>query len=346
MTETTQPKPSRLRGFFKYLGLSVLFCAILLGIFWVAGRVLVPKDNTEQAGMVEARAYGFLAEPDNTLDAVFLGDSLASTSFLPMRMWEDAGITSYVCSVNGEQISYALTMLGDFLSHQSPKVVFLETQMLYNPFDIGKAAKQLLKDAFPIFEYHHRWKSLTLNDFLLKDGNGKVSNMKGANPKALTEPADTSSYMTPSDEVESPGDLNVLVLKMLIKMCQDRGTEFVLVSTPQVRDWNYARHNGCTQLAQELGIDFIDMNVDPASSEVGIDWTTDARDAGVHLNYRGAKKVSDWMATLLSETYGLTDHRNDEACAQWDECLTEYNKFLAKMKKDPKKYDIPGKHMY
>ena len=66
----------------------------------------------------------------------------------------------------------------------------------------------------------------------------------------------------------------------------------------------------------------------------------------MHLNYRGAKKVSDWMATLLSETYGLTDHRNDEAYAQWDECLTEYNKFLAKMKKDPKKYDIPGKHMY
>ncbi len=344
MTENT--KPSKLKTFLKYAGLTVAFCAILLAIFYALGRVVMPKDNTAQAGVVESRAYGFVAEPENTLDAVFLGDSLASTSFFPMRMWEDAGITSYVCSVNGEQISYALTLLGDFFNYQKPKVVFLETQMLYNPFEVGKAFKQFLKDTFPLLEYHHRWKELTLDDILLRQRSDQVSSLKGANPKALTQAADTSTYMTPSDEVETPGELNMVVLRMLVKMCEENGAQLVLVSTPQVRDWNYARHNGCTQIAEELGITFIDMNTDPVSSEVGIDWSTDARDGGVHLNWRGGNKVSDWIAAKLRDDYDLPDHRGDGAYAQWDTCLTEYNDYIAKAAKDPEKYDVPGQHMY
>jgi hypothetical protein len=347
MTENTDTrKPSRLRGFLKYTGLTVLFCAILLALFTAVGSVLMPRNSTE-AGRTESRAYGFVSEPENTIDVLFMGDSLASTAFFPMRIWSNSGITSYVCSGNGEQISYALGMLGTFLDCQSPKVVFLETQMLYNKFDAGLAVKQVVKDFLPIIEYHQRWKQLTLDDLLgTDDGSDHVSCLKGSNPKALYQAADTSNYMTASDEVERPGTLNVMVLKMLVQMCEEKGVKFVLVSTPQVQDWSYARHNGCAQVAEELGIDFIDMNTDPVSSEVGIDWSLDSRDAGMHLNYRGADKVSDWMASYLSQNYGLADHRSDESYSQWNDCLEQYTEYMAKVAKDPEEYDVPGKHMY
>ena len=107
MTDSAAPKPSKLASFFKYLGLSVLFCAILWGMLVGLGHILQPKGNSKDDGLIESRAYGFLAEPDDSLDAVFLGDSLASTGFSPMRIWGDAGVASFVCSVNGEQVSYA-----------------------------------------------------------------------------------------------------------------------------------------------------------------------------------------------------------------------------------------------
>ena len=57
-------------------------------------------------------------------------------------------------------------------------------------------------------------------------------------------------------------------------------------------------------------------------------------------------KVSDWMASYLSQTLGLPDHRDDGAYARWNKCLAEYEEYMAKVAKDPEKYDIPGVHMY
>ena len=137
-----------------------------------------------------------------------------------------------------------------------------------------------------------------------------------------------------------------MFLRALADLCEENGAQFVLVATPHTRDCNYARHNGCAQIAQDLGIDFIDMNTEPIASEVGIDWSHDARDAGIHLNYHGMNKVSDWMASYLSEMLGLPDHRGDQAYARWGKCLEEYEEYMAKVAKDPEKYDIPGVHMY
>ncbi len=346
MTDSATPKRPRLARFFKYAGLSLLFCAILWGMLVGLGHILQPKDNPQDDGLPESRAYGFRAEPDNTLDAVFLGDSLASTAFSPMRIWSDTGVTSFVCSVNGEQVSYAYIMLRDFFKTQKPRVVFLETEMLYNDFDVWKAVKQLVKDQLAVVEYHHRWKELTLEDFFGQVKYDKVSNLKGSNPKALCEPADTSSYMLPSSDISMPGTLNMTVLRGLVDLCKENGAQFVLVATPHTRDWDCARHNGCAQIAQNLGIEFIDMNTEPIASEIDIDWSQDTRDVGVHLNYRGMNKVSDWMASYLSQSLGLPDHRGDGAYEQWDECLTEYEGYMAKVARDPEKYDVPGVHMY
>ena len=349
MTQTPQPAPkapSKLALFGKYLGLSILFCAILWGMLFLMGQVLQPKGNSKEAGQLESRAYGFLAEPQDSIDVLFLGDSLASTAFSPMRIWDESGVTSFVCSANGEQVSYAITLLNDFFKTQSPQVVFLEAEMLYSWVDVGKMFKQFVKDQLTVIEYHHRWKELTLEDFTGQVRYDDVSELKGYNPKAYSEPADTSAYMLPDDSVALPDDINLDILYALVQTCRENGTRFILVATPQTRDWNYARHNGCVQIAEELGIEFIDMNIDPIASEVGIDWSRDSRDAGIHLNLRGTKKVSTWMAGYLTRTLGLEGHEGDPAYAAWEEAVPRYRKHMKDVEEHPEKHDIAGSHMY
>ena len=72
----------------------------------LAGLVFMPKSNTKEAGIIDAAANGILGEPENTVDTLFLGDSLAYSAFIPMHIWEETGSTSYVCSTGEQQLQY------------------------------------------------------------------------------------------------------------------------------------------------------------------------------------------------------------------------------------------------
>ena len=60
--------------------------------------------------------------------------------------------------------------------------------------------------------------------------------------------------------------------------------------------------------------------------EVGIDFSVDTYDAGLHLNVTGAEKVSKYLGEVLKDEYNLEDHRNDEILKViWDEKVDFYN---------------------
>ena len=51
-------------------------------------------------------------------------------------------------------------------------------------------------------------------------------------------------------------------------------------------------------------------------SETGIDYETDTYDGGLHMNYSGAKKLSEWLGNELKTKYEIRDHRVDKKYAE------------------------------
>ena len=59
---------------------------------------------------------------------------------------------------------------------------------------------------------------------------------------------------------------------------------------------------------------------------IGLDFSVDTYDGGLHLNLTGTNKLSAYFAKILVENHGMTDHRNDpQIAAVYNEKLLRYD---------------------
>ncbi len=322
---------SKLKNGGKLLGFLCLLCCLLL----LASNILLPKNNSENSGMVDARANGFLAEPKDTIDVLFVGDSECYSAFIPLHIWEDTGISSYVCSTSAQRLTYSYEFLKTAFKNQSPKVIVLETNAIFRNISFTDVVDITAEEIFPVFRYHNRWKSLNKDDFDTEPTYTYFSETKGYKYNTKNRgSADTSQYMKASTEKQSIPPRCKTYLKRIAKLCKENGAELVLVSTPSTKNWNTKRHNAVASSAEDLGITYLDLNTE---DNLNIDWSTDTRDKGDHLNYFGASKVTDYISSYLKDTKLFTDKRKDSNYESWNDAAKAFDEKTAKAK--PKKVD-------
>ena len=291
----------------------------LLLLSLVCSRIVVPKNNQAEFGQLDASAHGILGEPAHTIDVLFVGDSEVYTSLVPLQMWNEQGITSYDVSTSAQLLCYSKTLLSRALEKQSPQVVVLETNMLFRKIKIEQALWRELANVLPVLEYHDRWKSLTPADFTVSPKATWTHPQKGHHANDRSVPSKVQNHMKPTMEREHISELNQWYLDALISLCRERGIKVVLLSTPSTKNWNNKRHNAVQAFLQErsYGSDVVYLDLNLEQNEIPIDWERDTRDGGDHLNSKGARKVSHFMALWLKDTYGLDDHRGDKAFRSW-----------------------------
>jgi hypothetical protein len=115
-------------------------------------------------------------------------------------------------------------------------------------------------------------------------------------------------------------------------LCEEKGAELILIKAP-TNSWGYWWYDEWdTQIAEYAEKNSLAYyNFIPLCDEIGIDWSTDTYDEGVHLNVYGAEKLTEYFGRILSEKHGIDDRRDDSALSKaWEQSVTEYNK----MKKD------------
>ena len=138
------------------LGRMVVFWGIFVFLLYGGSVVMAPKSNTTEAGM-EGRdipAAGVMAEPEDSLDVIVLGDSEGHSAISPTVLWKEYGITSFVCSQSGQRAVEAYYMLKKVLSVQKPKVVILETDLFYHSRE-WLAIERTARYYFPIVQYQY-----------------------------------------------------------------------------------------------------------------------------------------------------------------------------------------------
>lgn len=305
-----------------------MFLAGLAVLLLGASYLFWPRDNSPECGMHDVTANGILGEREHSVDILIMGDSESYSAISPMELWEQHGFTAYACGTTGQRLCETEQFLRQAFVRQSPKVVILETNTIYAPVNIKNWLVCQAEQTFPVLKYHDRWKSLRMDEIFEPVAYSWRDALKGYSFSAAVNAASEEEYMIPTDEAEQISEMNRRYVQSMAELCQEHGASLLLVSTPSPVNWNYARHNGIQKLADDYGLTYVDMNLE--REEVPIDWTMETRDHGDHLNYNGMVKATEFMGKYLKEHYSLTDHRNDERYADWDESLQQYHRVVGK----------------
>ena len=257
-------------------------------------------------------------EEPGSLDIIVLGDSESYTSISPPELWKDYGYTTYNFGLIGATLSDIKETYKSILSTQQPKVVLFETNCLYRVDNAREEADNIITDlihkVLPVTMYHDNWK------MLFKDS--RKGYYKGFTVSHTIDPAENKKYMIPTDEEDNVISDNLESLREINDMCNASGGKLILYSVPSQSNYNYAKHNALSKLAKELDVDYVDMN--HVGDEIGIDYTTDTRDGGDHLNVYGATKSTAYIGKYLHEHYDISDRRDTDVAPTWNEMLKEY----------------------
>jgi len=305
---------------------SACFLLGLVILLAMASMFFRPKNNQDLYGMEEPRANGILGEPEETLDVLFVGDSVSYASIIPIQIWRNYGITSYLCGSTMQDLYYTKEFVNKAFEKQSPKIVFVGTATIFNEFTEKEKIWNVLEQNIPILRYHDRWKFLATwpeweNGFAVDYVYQEPG--KGYYYSLGVEGIDATGYAFETTVVEKVPDINKETLLEIKKICDDNGAHMILLSEPNVTgSWGPHRHNSAAILAEEMGVDYIDMNY--MQEEVPIDWMRDTFDGGDHLNYYGAQKVSAYLGRYLAETGLFEDKRENPEYDFWNEAQVKF----------------------
>lgn len=292
-------------------------------------------------------------------DVIFIGDCEVYENFSPITMWEKYGITSYIRGSAQQLIWQSYYLMEETFQYETPKVmVFNVLSMKYDtPKKTGdqsqreaynrmtldgmrwtkskwdsilasmteeeKEKEAMYSYLFPLLRYHDRWSQLTQEDFQYWFKRDTVSDngyLMQVGVKPLVD-----------DHVERPlvnydfGENSWYYLDKMVQLCKSKGTQLVLIKAPALSPvWWPQWDEQIEQYAAEN--DLLYINMLEHQEEIGIDWSTDTYDTGLHLNVYGAEKAADWFGKVLQDQCDVPDRRSDtEISVLWAEKAADYH---------------------
>ena len=176
---------------------------------------------------------------------------------------------------------------------------------------------------FPILRYHDRFSQLTADDFKYWFGRPQVSD-NGYLMQVGVKPLEDEHVERPLVDY-TLGENSWYYLDKMVELCKKHGTQLVLIKAPALSPvWWPQWDEQVEKYAQEN--DLLYINMLDYQEEIGIDWSTDTYDTGLHLNVYGAEKASRWFGNILQTQCDVASRKDDAAiAASWAEKCETYH---------------------
>ena len=309
----------------KFSKMMCFVCVIVL-LLSISSYLLDPVRLGYEDKVAGRDSYmvSLMAEPSDTVDVVILGDSESFTFISPMHLWKNSGIASYIGGQSGQRIMETYYGLKRILKSQSPKLLILETNTMFNCVgfmsEINCIAHEVGYYYFPVLKYHSMWKNM------VEEVPDIPAHYNGFEIRSDIDPYTGGEYMHETEQTEEMSGFVDYYMDGIMRLCDEHDIEILLVTAPSPLNHTYEKHNALVEYADENDLPYIDLNM--MNDELGIDWQTDTLDKGDHLNMNGVLKTSAYLEQYLNENYELEDHRGEEDYREWDERADDFMKRL------------------
>ena len=334
---------------------------------FLTGLILIIYLISRTFGNTDYRIYqdfiGFYEEPENSLDAVYIGASNVYYYFQAPLAWHEYGIAVYPISMammptqsmkfvieearKTQPDALYIVNLNNFKDTDFTEAHFhyLTDYMRFSPTkvnlvnrlaeDLGVTGFDKLEYYLPFIRFHSNWSHLT-EDAFEKEYNG----MKGANcyNSFLKDVTDISgSYRETEQDILITEDQDS-ILRELLDYCKEEDVNVLFVLVPQAipNESRIAQLNTMCSIVEEEGFDI--LNLLEGMDTVGLNMKYDYANT-IHTNVHGSLKYSHFIGQYLIDEYGFEDRRDDPAYAEWD---TSYEKYLEKI--SPYALDLELEH--
>lgn len=298
--------------------------------------------------------HEFYEEPEDSLDAVYIGSSVVYSLWAAPLAWENYGIAVWPFSTPDQPLEMAEGLIREARKTQPDAVyivalnyedrdfendsVTLHRMTDYMPFSLNKLKiintyaelgnwdfSQKLEFIFPILRYHSRWSELAEEDFTY-EGDG----LKGASkyPSYLKKITDvTKNYRTSNLKTDVPEDLTNNFISLL-EYCKNESVKLLFVTSPQMitDDRRLTMINSLKEYAEDYGFPVLDMI--SLVNEIGLDFSVDYYNND-HTNVHGSIKATEFLAKYLYENYGFEDKRGSRDYISWDESVEKFHHIIA-----------------
>lgn len=291
---------------------------------------------------------GFYEEPEETLDAVYIGSSNCFVFWNSLFAWEEYGICVYPyasssqpfyaaeylireCRKTQPDAVYVVninTMINDVIAYQK-----MHWLLDYMPFSFNKLAltdylcdvgdltlEDRLEYYFHIIRYHDRWEDLLPADFQRAELWRKGASLY--NPYLSKQQNISAAYLTTPETTALPDKLQACI-DSLLDYCEAENLKVLFVTVPQAREnlEEVKMYNTFNQMARERGFATLDLlhNIE----ELNLDTTQDFYNEE-HTNIHGSLKFTHYLSRYLVQQFGLQDKRGDESYSAWQEAFTRY----------------------
>ena len=329
----------------KKKGKTIVSVGVVLVIFCIAfvliTRLLQPKYMTDlEEGSFISQYY----REAGGHDVIFLGDCEVYANYSPMELYRDYGITAYIRGTPQQLVWMSYYVAEETFRYETPRVIVFNVnamrysepvseaynrltidQMRWSASKVGiilasmEEEEQFLSYVFPILRYHSRFDKLTEEDFsyLFQVRDNTFSGFQ-LHTEIVPKGSLPVKKILPDYQF---ADICYEYLDKIRLLCEENGTELVLVKAPSLYPYWYDEYDEqIKEYAEKYGLAY--YNFGERSEEIGLDFTKDTYDGGTHLNVFGAVKLSQYFGDILAENHGIADHRQDP------EISSVYNKKL------------------